>query len=55
VLETLQAWRYEPAMRDGKTVRQIVIAHEAAATSVVVVPAGSPPPTRPSSPRPPTC
>jgi hypothetical protein len=55
VLETLQAWEYQPAVRDGKTVRQIVTAHQTAATMSVVVPAGSGPPSRPPSQRPPTC
>jgi len=56
VLETLQAWKYEPAMRDGKTVRQIVTSHQTAATMVVVTKGPAPPPagSRPSQ-RPPTC
>ena len=55
VLETLQGWKYEPAIRDGKTVRQIVTTHQTAATMTVVVPAGSGPPSHPPSQRPPTC
>ncbi len=55
VLQTLQAWKYEPAVRDGKTVRQIVTSHQAAMTSVVVLPRGSPPPGGPPPQRPPTC
>jgi len=56
-LETLQAWKYEPAIRDGKTVRQLVTAHQTAAVMVEVVPAGSgpPSPSHAASQRPPTC
>jgi hypothetical protein len=55
VLETLQAWKYEPAMRDGKTVRQIVTTHQTAATMIVVSKGPGPPPAGPPSQRPSTC
>lgn len=49
-LQTLGAWKYEPAIRDGRPVRQIVTAHQALVTAVVAVPRGSPPPsTSPSN------
>jgi hypothetical protein len=55
-LQTLSAWRYEPALREGKKVRQIVDSHQTVSVMVAVVPAGSPPPSRPpSSQRPPSC
>lgn len=58
VFATLNRWKYEPALRTGVPVRQIVSAHKtlSAIVSVVVVPAGSPPPT-PGKPtqRPPSC
>jgi len=44
VLETIGVWRYEPALRDGTPVRQIVTTHQAASMMVVVAPAGSGPP-----------
>ena len=47
VLETIGVWRYEPALREGSPVRQIVTTHQSAAVMVVVVPAGSGPPGRP--------
>jgi hypothetical protein len=55
VLETLSAWKYEPAMRDGKTVRQIVTTHQTAATMIVVTKGPMPPPGGPPSQRAPTC
>jgi TonB family protein len=55
VLETLQGWRYEPAMRDGKTVRQIVTTHQTAASMIVVSKGPGPPPGGPPSQRAPTC
>ena len=54
-LETLQAWKYEPAVLNGKTVRQIVLSHQTAAISVVLVPKGSPLPSGPPPGRSPTC
>ncbi len=45
VLATIGSWRYEPAIRDGISVRQIVTSHHAASTAVVAVPQGSPPPS----------
>ena len=53
VLATVASWRYEPAMRNGVHVRQIVTSHQSAAAIVAVRPAGSPPPVRP--PNPPKC
>lgn len=47
VVETVPLWRYEPAIRSGVRVRQIVTTHQAIASVVVAVPAGSPPPSRP--------
>jgi len=55
VLQTLQAWKYEPAMRDGKTVRQIVATHQTAASMIVVTKSPGPPPAGPPSQRAPTC
>ena len=49
VLATIAVWRYEPAMRNGVRVRQIVTTHQAMATAVVVVPAGTPHPVGPPS------
>jgi hypothetical protein len=43
-LKTLPAFRYEPAMRNGVPVRQIVDERRTAATKTVVVRAGSMPP-----------
>ena len=51
-LVTLNQWKYTPAQRAGAKVRQIVTEHKSAQTAVVVVPAGSPPPTRPPASRP---
>lgn len=47
VLATLWSWKYEPAIRNGVPVRQIVTRHQTLSTAVVVVPAGSPPPAHP--------
>jgi hypothetical protein len=56
VLATLPEWRYDPALRDGKPVRQIVDVHQTMGVMVAVVPAGTPPPTRPpTSQRQPSC
>ena len=56
VLATLARWKYEPAVRDGEPVRQIVAEHRAAQSMVVVVPAGSSPAaTRPPPGRTPSC
>ena len=54
VFATLGRWKYEPAMRGGMLVRQIVNEHRSGATMLVAVPAGSGPPPKPSQ-RPPTC
>ena len=55
VLAMARAWRYDPAIRDGRPVRQIVTSHQAMATGVVVVPAGAPLPSRPPAQLSPTC
>jgi hypothetical protein len=47
-LTTVPSWRFEPAVRGGVPVRQIVDSRKTAMTSVVLVPAGGPLPTRPS-------
>jgi hypothetical protein len=52
VLATLSQWRYDPALRAGVPVRQIVTEKRLAATAVQRVPAGGT--TRPP-PRPPNC
>jgi hypothetical protein len=44
-LKVLPRLRYDPAMLKGEPVRQIVTEHWAAATSTVLVRAGSPPPS----------
>lgn len=53
-LKTLATWRYEPAIRAGKPVRQIVDEQRTAATRDVIVAKGSPPPTPPRD-RAPNC
>jgi hypothetical protein len=53
-LKTLATWRYEPAIRAGKPVRQIVDERRTAATQVMLVPKGSPPPGPPRE-RTPNC
>lgn len=59
VLASLLTWKYEPASRDGKLVRQIVITHQSLSAVVgrVVVPAGAPLPSAPprATQRPPSC
>lgn len=52
VVATLGRWKYDPAVRDQRRVRQIVTAHEMVATRVVVVPAGAPVPSSPPRQRP---
>jgi hypothetical protein len=42
VLATLTRWKYDPAVRDQRPVRQIVTSHEVMSMVVVVAPAGSP-------------
>jgi hypothetical protein len=42
LLATLDSWTYEPAIRDGKPVRQIVNAHQTASTAPAQ-PGGAPP------------
>ena len=55
VLAMVRAWKYDPALRDGRPVRQIVTSHQVMAVVVVRVPAGAPPPSGPPSQRPPSC
>ena len=55
ILATLSEWRFEPALREGKHVRQIVDFHKTASVTVVVVPAGQPITRPPSSQRPQSC
>jgi TonB family protein len=43
ILAAVPSWRYQPATRDGKPVRQIVNEKVALVTQVVVVPKGSTP------------
>jgi hypothetical protein len=50
VRASLSEWRYEPALRDGAPVRQIVVDRYAAVTSVVTMPARSTPRTPPRAP-----
>lgn len=54
VLAAVRTWRYQPAIKNGQPVRQIVDERRAAQTAVVVVPAGGAVPTRPpaNAPRP---
>jgi len=47
-LATVPSWRFEPAVRGGTPVRQIVDSRKTVMTSVVVVPAGAPVPSRPT-------
>lgn len=54
-LKTLSTWRYEPATRAGKPVRQIANERRTAATEVVRVASGSAPPSMPPRDRPPNC
>jgi len=55
VLAMVRAWKYEPAVRDGRAVRQIVTSHQVMSTMVVVVPKGMPPPSSPPAQRPVSC
>jgi hypothetical protein len=56
LLASLARWKYDPASRDGRLVRQIVVTHQAISATVVRVPAGAPPPSTSSvSQRPPSC
>jgi hypothetical protein len=54
LMATLPRLRYEPAIRGGAPVRQIVTEHRAISTMTVVVPAGQQP-SRTSMPRPNRC
>ncbi|HSQ31104.1 MAG TPA: energy transducer TonB [Gemmatimonadaceae bacterium] len=47
VLTAVASWRYKPAQRDGRRVRQIVEDRRMAQSMIVAVPAGSPPPSGP--------
>jgi hypothetical protein len=56
VIASLPAWKYEPANRDGKLVRQLVSSHQSISAVLVRVPEGSLPPSgRPGGQRPPSC
>jgi len=55
VLATLNRWKYEPAVKQGAAVRQIVAEHRAMASQVVVAPAGGGRPSRSTTPPPPKC
>lgn len=56
LLTAIEAWRYRPAVKDGQHVRQIVSERRMAQTSVVLVRAGSAPPSRlPENAIPPSC
>jgi hypothetical protein len=55
VLSAVRTWRYQPARKDGKPVRQIVDERRTAQTAVVVVPAGGSLPSRPPANAPPSC
>lgn len=53
VLAAVRTWRYQPAMKDGKPVRQIVDERRMAQTAVVAAPAGAPVASRPPTNLPP--
>lgn len=55
IVATLPEWKFDPALREGKPVRQIVDFHKTMAVMVVVVPAGQPITRPPSSQRPQSC
>jgi hypothetical protein len=55
VLASLTSWKFDPAMRGGVPVRQIVTEHKSVSTVVVAVRQGSGPPSGPPSQRPPSC
>lgn len=55
VLAMVRGWKYDPAVRDGKAVRQIVTSHQVMSTMVVVVPKGMSPTSGPPNQRPPSC
>lgn len=55
VLAMVRAWTFEPAVRDGTPVRQIVTSHQVMSTVTVVVPKGTSPPSGPPVQRPPSC
>jgi Gram-negative bacterial TonB protein C-terminal len=50
VLNVVPSWRYQPAVREGRKVRQIKMEKRMVAFRTVAVPAGSGPPRLPSSP-----
>jgi hypothetical protein len=50
VMAVVPSWRYQPAMKDGTPVRQIVNDKATLQTQVVVSQKGSPPPTRGTPP-----
>lgn len=47
VLQTLGGWKYEPAVRAAKHVRQIVTSHQTAAVATMVARGNEPPPAGP--------
>jgi hypothetical protein len=55
VLAMVRAWKFDPAVRNGRRVRQIVTSHQMMSTMVVVVPKGVAPPSGPPAQRPPSC
>jgi len=55
VVASLTAWKYDPAVRDKRLVRQVVTTHQTMSTGVVVAPKGMPPPSGPPMQRPPSC
>ncbi|HEX8946099.1 MAG TPA: energy transducer TonB [Gemmatimonadaceae bacterium] len=55
VLAMVRGWRYDPAVREGRAVRQIVTSHQVMGTMVVAVPKGASPPSGPPTQRQPSC
>jgi hypothetical protein len=49
VLASLKDWKFNPAIRDGMPVRQIMSSHQAMQVGRVTVPAGAARPSRPSA------
>jgi TonB-like protein len=55
VLAMVRGWTYDPAVRDGKPVRQIVTSHQVMSTILVVVPKGASPTSGPPTQHAPSC
>ena len=56
VLASLPRWKYDPASRDGRLVRQIVVTHQSLSAVIVRVPVGASPSAPPrATQRPPSC